>query len=159
MPPTLKNAYQTCKMYESLRTQLMDVLADEDLAFTPGGENLSLGGLCVEIGEIQHAYAESFRTFTQNFDYRAEQTGLAGSVAALKTWYAKLDEEFEQALDALSPEDVESREIDRGGDFKLLTSHQIDIYKEALLIFYGKASVYLKAIGKPRPSSWVDWIA
>ena len=159
MHPTIIEAYKTLKMYESLRTHLMEVLTDKDLAFSPGGENLSLGGLCVEIGEIQHAYAESFRTFTQNFDYRAEQAGLAGSVAALKAWYAKLDEEFEQALEALSPEYVESREIDRGGDFKLLPRHQIDIYKEALLIFYGKASVYLKTMGKPRPSSWVDWIA
>jgi hypothetical protein len=36
---------------------------------------------------------------------------------------------------------------------------QLEVYKEALLIFYGKASVYLKAMGKPRPQQWQEWIA
>lgn len=36
---------------------------------------------------------------------------------------------------------------------------QLEVYKEALLIFYGKASVYLKAMGKPRPPQWRERIA
>jgi IS605 OrfB family transposase len=31
-------------------------------------------------------------------------------------------------------------------------------YKEALLIFYGKVSMYLKAIGKILPEQWQEWI-
>jgi hypothetical protein len=33
------------------------------------------------------------------------------------------------------------------------------IYREALLIFYGKASIYLKALGKTLPEQWQAWIA
>jgi hypothetical protein len=39
--------------------------------------------------------------------------------------------------------------IDRGGDFKLSPQGQLDAYKEALLIFYGKVDVYLKALNNP----------
>lgn len=35
---------------------------------------------------------------------------------------------------------------------------QSEIYKEALLIFYGKVDVYLKAMGKPRPEQWAIWM-
>jgi len=44
------------------------------------------------------------------------------------------------------------------GDFKLRPAIQLSIYNEALLIFYGKASVYLKAMGKTLPEQWEDWI-
>ncbi|MFP4346453.1 MAG: hypothetical protein ACLFU8_17340 [Anaerolineales bacterium] len=36
---------------------------------------------------------------------------------------------------------------------------QLEIYKEALLIFYGKVSVYLKALGKVPSEHWQAWIA
>lgn len=158
MQATLAKTYEYFKMYNDLRNQLMQTLTDPDLAFSPGGENPTLGALCVEIGEIQHAYIESFRTFRQNFDDRIAQAGLAESVTALIAWYARLDEDLEQALEALSQEDVESRKIDRGHGFLLPPHIQLDVYKEALLIFYGKVSVYLKMMGKARLPIWVNWI-
>jgi hypothetical protein len=36
---------------------------------------------------------------------------------------------------------------------------QLDVYREALLIFYGKVSVHLRAIDRPLPGQWLDWIA
>ena len=51
-----------------------------------------------------------------------------------------------------------NRKIDRGGGFIISPAIQLEIYKEALLIFYGKADVYLKAMGKPRPEQWTVWI-
>jgi len=48
--------------------------------------------------------------------------------------------------------------IDRGGDFKLPPRIQLEVYKEALLIFYGKTDVYLKAMGKALPTQWREWI-
>jgi hypothetical protein len=32
------------------------------------------------------------------------------------------------------------------------------VFKEALLIFYGKSRVYLKALGKEMPKQWRSWI-
>jgi hypothetical protein len=69
-----------------------------------------------------------------------------------------LDAGLEAAVGALSEEDVQTRQIDRGG-WSVSLLIQLDVYKEALLIFYGKASVYLKAMGKPRPLQWQEWIA
>ena len=48
--------------------------------------------------------------------------------------------------------------IDRGEDFKVPPRIQLEIYREALLIFYGKVMVYLKAMDKPRPDIWNAWI-
>ena len=48
---------------EELRRQLLGVLDDNDLGFRPAAGCLALGELCREMGEIQHTYIESFRTF------------------------------------------------------------------------------------------------
>jgi hypothetical protein len=70
--------------YQGLRDQLMEILGDDDLDLRFGGETASLGGLCREIGEIEHAYIESFITFRQDLTYRNPDPGLESSVAALK---------------------------------------------------------------------------
>jgi hypothetical protein len=54
--------------------------------------------------------------------------------------------------------EIKTRQIDRGG-WSLPPLIQLEVYKEALLIFYGKVGVYLKAMGKPRSQQWQDWIA
>jgi hypothetical protein len=48
--------------------------------------------------------------------------------------------------------------VDRGGDFKLPLQTQLNVYQEALLIFYGKAIVYLRALGKTPPQQMQEWI-
>jgi len=148
--------------YQALRDELMAVLGDTDLATSVGGESLTLGALCREIGEIEHVYAESLRTFRADFDYRNPDPRLETSVAALNAWYADLDRELDAALESLSEDDVLERRIERG-DFDVdvfspLARTHLDIYREALLIFYGKASVYLRAMGRPLPGHFPDWI-
>ena len=148
--------------YQGLRDQLMDVLADEDLVQRLGGETVSLGALCREIGEIEHAYVESFRTFRQDFTYRSADPGLEHSVTALKAWYADLDRNLMAAVEALSEDDIANRRIIRGDFeedyFSPLAKQQLDVYREALLLFYGKVSVYLRAINRPLPHQWRDWV-
>jgi hypothetical protein len=144
--------------YQLLRNQLMELLADDDLAFRPGAGTASLGELCREIGEIEHAYVESFRTFRQDFDYRNPDPRLVGSVAALTAWYDELDRDLLAAVGELSEDDIANRQIERGGGFALPPATQLDIYREALLIFYAKVSIYLRLIGKPLPPQWHDWI-
>src|SRR6266550_3159991 len=148
--------------YQGLRDQLMEILADEDLGLRLGGETASLGELCREIGEIEHTYVQSFRTFRQDFSYRNPDPELERSVAAVKAWFAELDREMMAAVEALSDDDIATRRIIRGdfdeAFFSPLPKVQLDVYREALLIFYGKVTVYLRAIERPLPGQWADWI-
>jgi uncharacterized damage-inducible protein DinB len=159
MNSIMKEFYPVLQEYQALRNQLMDILADEELAHSPGGENMTLGALCREMGEVQHAYVESFKTFQLDFFYRNEEPGLEASVERLAAWFAELDRELKAAVEALSEGDVQNRVIDRGGGFTLPPRLNLVVYQEALLIFYGKVSVHLKAMGKARPQQWQDWIA
>ena len=148
--------------YQALRNQLMDILTDDDLGYRVGAAGASLGGLCREIGEIEHSYIESLSTFRQDFDYRDPDPRLQTSIAALSAWYAELDRELMRAIEGLSEDDIANRKIIRS-DFGAaypspLPKHQLDVYREALLIFYGKASVYVQAIGKALPRKWQAWI-
>jgi hypothetical protein len=148
--------------YQGLRDQLMELLDDDDLRLTLGGTTASLGALCREIGEIEHAYVVSFRSFRQDFSYRDPNPGLERSVVALTAWYAELDRDLMLAVAALTEEDIESRRIVRGDFaedyFSPLPKQQLDVYREALLIFYGKVSVYLRSVERPLPERWRDWI-
>ncbi len=158
MNSLMTNTYPTFRMYQALRGQLLELLSDDDLRFTPGGENPPLGALCVEIGEVQHAYIQSFMDWRMDLSYRNPEPELSESVSHLTAWYRVLDAELEAVISHLSEEDIKTRQIDRGG-WSVLPLIQLEVYKEALLIFYGKVSVYLKALGKPRPQQWREWIA
>ncbi|HLX34306.1 MAG TPA: DinB family protein [Candidatus Limnocylindrales bacterium] len=144
--------------YAELRGQLLDTLTDADLAFRPGGRNPTLGELCLEIGEVEHAYVESFLTFRQDFHWRNPDRSLAASVEGLRAWYAELDTRLDAALEALTAADVAGRRIDRGGEFLVDVTQQLDIYREALLIFCGKAAVYLRAMNRALPGRLAEWI-
>lgn len=159
MNSLMREYYPTFEYYQAMRNQLMDILEDDDLAFEIGGENPSLGTLCVEIGETQVSYIESFKTLKQDFSYGNEDPELAHSIARLRAWYIQLDQQLKSALESFSEEDLRTSLVDRGGGFELPLHIQLDVYKEALLIFYGKVSVYLKAMGKERPQQWQEWIA
>ena len=63
---------------------------------------------------------------------------------------------MDAAFSALSEEEVQTRRIDRG--FPAPVRTQLHIYREALLIFYAKAVVYLHALNKPLPKQMVEWI-
>ena len=148
--------------YQQLREQLMAILTDGDLAHDLGGSSPTLGALCREIGEIQHAYVESFRTFRQDFGYRNPDPRLETSVQALVRWYGELDRNLMAVLETVSERDVLERRIVRGDFdptfFSPLPRVQLDIYREALLIFYAKVSIYLRAMGRALPGDWEDWI-
>ena len=150
--------YSTFELYQALRNQLMAIVTDKDLAFSPGGDNPSLGALCKQIGEVQVSYIESFKTYQQDFDYRMQEPGLQGSVDGLLSWFHELDKELRSVIESYSEEDLRNKVIDRGGNFIVPPQIQLEIYKEALLIFYGKCSVYLRLLGKTLPEQWLHWI-
>jgi hypothetical protein len=143
---------------QALRNQLMEIVTDKDLGYTPGGDNPTLGALCREMAEVQQSYIISFQTFEQSFDYHIEDPEMESSVEELATRLQAMDAELQAALATLSEEDIQNRLIDRGGGFVVPPAVQFHIYREALLIFYGKASVYLKALRKALPEQWQAWI-
>ncbi|GMQ79134.1 MAG: hypothetical protein BMS9Abin02_1692 [Anaerolineae bacterium] len=159
MNSIISEHYSLFELYQALREQLMEILSDSDLSYSPGGNNPPLGELCREIGEIETSYIQSFRNFKQEFNYRNSEPGLTSSVSSLREWFEELDSELKSTISDLSDEDLRSRLIDRGNDFQVSPRIQLEIYKEALLIFYGKSYVYLKAMGKELSQQWQDWIA
>src|SRR5215813_7441827 len=143
MNSIMTDYFPTFQMYQAMRDQLMEILTDSDLGYSPGGANPPLGVLCREIGEVEQSYIDSFKTFRLDFSYRNTTPGLERSVVQLKSWYAELDAELKAVIEGLSEDDVQNRMVDRG-HFKLLPQIQLSVYQEALLIFYGKVIVYLR---------------
>ena len=82
----------------AMRTGLLDTLNDADLAFNPGGQNMTLGALCRELGEIEHSYIQSLRTFQHDWSYRNTEAGLDTSIAKLNAWYQTLDEQLKATV-------------------------------------------------------------
>ncbi len=143
---------------QNLRYDLMNTLTDSDLAYALPGDNPTLGELCREMGEVEHSYIQSFITLKQDWSYRNNEPDLATSVARLQAWYITLDKEFETVLRGFSEDDLHTKRIDRGHGFTPSPYVQFQIYREALLMFYAKASVYLKGFQKPVSDQWQAWI-
>jgi len=139
-----------------MRSQLLDILSDADLTFNPGGQNMTLGALCRQLGEVEYSYAQSLKTLQQDWSYRNEEAALERSVARLKEWFQMLDDELKAAATALSDEDLK-KTVDRGG-FAMPVDLQLDVYLQALLIFFGKVTIYLKAMNKPLPQQIQEYI-
>jgi len=139
-----------------MRSGLLDSLSDADLVFSPGGQNMTLGALCREMGEIEHSYVQSLKTFKQDFSYHNMEADLESSVARLKEWFQTLDDALKATVSALSDEDLK-KTVDRGG-FAMPVELQLDVYLQALLIFLGKATIYLKAMNKPLPEQIQEYI-
>jgi hypothetical protein len=140
---------------QAIRDQIMDVLADSDLGYRfPNCP--SLGELCREIGETEQAYVESYRTFRLVWQYGGSDPALATDITQLKAWFAQLDHELDAAMAALSEDEVQNRRIEREFPFPLRV--QLHCYREALLIFYGRAIMYLWALGKPVSEQARAWI-
>ena len=140
-----------------MRSEILDTLTDADLAFNPGGKNMTFGALWREMGEVEYDYIQSLKTFKLDFTYRNTEAGLETSVASLKAWFAKLDDEMKTILSALS-EDEMQKNVMRASGYEAPMDFQMDAYLQAILIFFGKTSVYLKLMNKPLTNAMRDWI-
>lgn len=139
-----------------MRSQMFDILSDADLAFNPGGQNMTFGALCREMGETEHSYIQSLKTLKQEWSYRDTEADVASSVVRLKAWFQTLDDQMKAAIAAFTDEDGE-KTVDRGGD-AVPVEFQLDVYLQAVLIFLGKATIYLKAMNKPLPQFFQQYI-
>lgn len=154
----VQQEFPVLKQTIALRTQLFEAITEEDLAFGLAGDNPTLGQLCKKMGEIQQTYIVSFREFKQDWSYQYEDASVTTDLNALKAWFDKLDADLFNALEMLSDEDIQSKTIERGHGFSPPVRVQFHIFREALLIFYAKVSVYLKALSKDMPQQWQAWI-
>lgn len=140
----------------ALRGELLSVLSDEDLAYALPG-NITLGEMCVELGELHRHYIESFKTFRFEMSYRHADRSVG--IEALRAWYTELENELVATLEALSEDDLQKM-VDRGHGLAFPVPVQFHVFREGLLIYYGKASLYLKALGKTPPpvfQAWIGW--
>jgi hypothetical protein len=140
---------------QSFRGWMLDQLTDLDLDFALPG-NPTLGELCREMGETQVGYIGSFSRFEHAWGYRHDDPEVERSVEALRAWYDRLDAELRAALEAMSEEEIETKRL-RGGGWASVTK-EFHLYREALLIFYAKCTVYLRALDKPLSEEWIDWM-
>ncbi len=158
MNEALQQMYDIHLMYRSRRDELLSSLEDDDLEFRPGPNLPTLGDLCQAYGETQAAYIDSFVTFEFHPEKREGTAGHhSGTVANLQSWFSGLDGELHAVLDSMDDETA-GTPVQRGPDFELPVHIHLDVLREALLIFCGKVSVYLKLMGKPLPGAWPDWI-
>ncbi|MEO8510848.1 MAG: hypothetical protein ABI534_06350 [Chloroflexota bacterium] len=140
---------------QDFRPLLLSMLTDEDLRFSLPG-NVTLGELCREMGETEHGYVASFTRFEHEWGYRHPNAAVTIDLAALEAWYGELDRQLGAALSALTADQIADRRV-RGGGWASLEK-ELHLYREALLIFYAKAGVYLRTLGKPLPEAWLDWM-
>ncbi len=148
--------FEVLHMTQAIQGELLDILTDADLAYRLPGANPPLGALFREIGQVEISYTGSFRTLRQNFNYPPVDPALETSVEKLRAWYAQLNAELDAALLTHSETDIQETMVDRGFPMPLLA--HLHTYREALLIFYGKATCYLHALGKPQPPQMAEWI-
>jgi hypothetical protein len=141
-----------------MRDEVLDLLTDAELAYTPGGDNMPLGELFRQMGEVEHSYLHGLKTLTQNWQYRNTEAGIEGSVSRLTAWFHELDAELLGVVSAFTNEDLERVVLREESGYTMQVEMVLDVYIQALLIFFGKAVVYLKAMQKPLPHSVQEWI-
>ena len=144
--------------HHSMRDHLLTLVSDEDLAYGLPGWNPTLGELLVELGDVQGVYTNSFETLTLDWAHRQLPPPAPITVASLQAWFEAQDDAMKSALDRFSEDELRVDKIDRGGGFIASPFVQHQIYREAVYIFYGKISVYLKALERDAGEEWAAWV-
>ena len=110
-----------------MRSGALGCLNEADLQFSPGGDNLTLGELFKQLGEHQHSYVQSLITLKQDWAYRNDEPGLATSLAQLKHWFERLDQQMQAISSQLDPNDLQKLVDRTNGSIRPIIS-QLDIY-------------------------------
>lgn len=140
-----------------LRHELLESLTDDDLLFSLPN-NMTLGELCRQQGEIDQNYVEAFKTFKQDWTYCHPDKSVETNLTNLSAWYHQMEADLKDTIGQLTEEQVQSQVVNRGSSFDFSIAIVFHIYRESLLIFYAKAGIYLRALGKPLSEQWLIWI-
>jgi hypothetical protein len=144
--------------HHSMRDHLLTLVSDADLAYKLPGWNPTLGMLLVEMGDLQGVYTHSFETFELDWSHRQLPPPEPITIASLRAWFDAQDVAMKAALDRFTDEELRIDRIDRGHGFVASPFVQHEVYREAVYIFYGKLSVYLKALERDAGEEWAAWV-
>jgi hypothetical protein len=144
--------------HHSMRDHLLTVVSDADLGYKLPGRNPTLGGLLVEMGDLQGVYTHSIETFTLDWAHRQLPPPAPITIDSLRAWFGAQDDAMNAALSRFTTEELRIDRIDRGGGFVASPFVQHQVYREAVYIFYGKLSVYLRALDRDAGEDWAAWI-
>ncbi|MEU4362238.1 hypothetical protein [Promicromonospora sp. NPDC023987] len=144
--------------HHSMRDQLLTVVSDDDLSYKLPGANPTLGRLLIDLGDNQGVYTHSFETLELDWAHRQLRPPSPATVVNLRAWFDEQDAAMKAALDAFTVDELQIDRIDRGGGFIASPFVQHEIYREAVYIFYGKLSVYLRALERDAGPSWTAWV-
>ena len=144
--------------HHGMRDLLLTVFSDADLSYTLPGDNPSLGAVLVEMGHVEGVYTSSWQTGVLDWSARPLPDPPSMTIAALRTWFADQDSAMKRMLDAFSDEELHTPAIRRADDFVVSPFVQHEIYREAVYIFYGKLSVYLRALERDAGPQWAAWV-
>jgi hypothetical protein len=144
--------------HHSMRDHLLTVVSDADLAYQLPGHNPTLAGQLVELGDLQGVYTHSFETDILDWTHRQLPPPEQLTVAGLQAWFRAHDDAMKTALDRFTDEELHTGRIDRGDGFIASPFVQHQIYREAVYIFYGRLSVYLKALERDAGEQWAGWV-
>jgi hypothetical protein len=155
----MNNLYEEeIRGHHSMRDHLLTVVSEADLAYKLPGQNPTLGELLVELGNVQGVYTQSFETLTLDWRHRQVPPPAPITIASLQTWFVAQDDAMRKALSRFTDEQLQVDQIDRGHGFIASPFVQVQIYREAVYIFYGKLSVYLKALERDAGEEWAAWV-
>lgn len=155
MNQILKEMGPLLDMSHGIRDQALALVESEDMGFALAGAP-PLGDLIRTMGDVEVAYTEAFSSRKLDWSLRAVgRDDLASGKDAI-AWFASLDEQFKSAVGAVPDGDL-SDQVDRGGWSYPVSAH-FHTYREALLIFFGKLDLYLRALGKELPDEWRGWV-
>jgi uncharacterized damage-inducible protein DinB len=144
--------------HHGMRDHLLSLVSEADLAYKLPGQNPTLGELLVELGNVQGVYTHSFETLTLDWTHRQLPPPVPLTIAGLQAWFVAYDEAMRKALSGFTDEQLQVDQIDRGHGFVASPFVQVQIYREAVYIFYGKLSVYLKALERDAGEEWAAWV-
>jgi hypothetical protein len=141
-----------------MRDGVLERLDDGDLAFTPGGENVSFGQLLDEVAALEQSYVASLDSHVQQWPSTDPAHDGAHSLSRLRERFRSLDAQMESAVARFADGDDQAVVVTRPDGTVRSRDEQVEIYTQALFIFLGKAVVYLRAMRKPLPPSVARYI-